>query len=74
MAKRWHKNGSKMTMKTSLSKEYLESFGISLRNGYLFDLEKLRYIKNREDAVSVEVFNEKPEYESEVLRFASRFI
>lgn len=67
-------DGTRQTIHTSLNKEYLNSVGAELRQGFLFDLEHLRYVPNREDATEVTVSKEKPEYDTEVLRFASRFI
>lgn len=67
-------DGSVSTIHTSLNKDYLNSVGAELRQGFLFDLERLCYVKNRVDAVSVDVFADKPVYDTEVLQFASRFI
>lgn len=67
-------DGSIMTFRTSLNKEFLNSRGIPLREGYLYDLDKMKFVRFREDAEQVNVYDEKPEYDSEVLKFASRFI
>ena len=38
------------------------------------DLERMEYTKFRSDSMKIEIMKEKPNYESEVLNFASRFI
>lgn len=67
-------DGTRQTIHTSLNSNYLCELGVSLKKGHFFDLDRLQYVKYRKDAVEVQYFFEPPLFDSEVLRFASRFI
>ena len=67
-------DGTKQTIYTTLNEEILREYGVTLKPHTLFDLNKLKYVKFREDAVQVEIFDCKPEFDKEVLKFAGRFI
>lgn len=67
-------DGSVQSVHTTLNAKILTEYGVSAKEGYLFDVDKLKFIRFREDADSVRVCKDKPVFESEVLQFASRFI
>lgn len=67
-------DGTVQTIYTTLNDEVLKRYGVSRQHDRFFDLQKLQFVDFREDACSVEVSAEKPEFDTEVLRFASRFI
>lgn len=68
------RDGTVQSIHTSLNESFLRSNGAGVKQGYLFDLERLRYVCFREDATEVFVTKEKPEFDSEVLEFASKYI
>lgn len=68
------KDGSKRTVFTTLSQDILLDKGITMKKGFLYDLEHNSYVRLRNDAESIDIFEEKPEYDVEVLRFASKYI
>lgn len=61
-------------LQTTLNKDILASFGVTPKAGYLYDLERGEYVAFREDASTINVTAEKPEFEDEVINFANRFI
>lgn len=67
-------DGSRMTIHTTCSASYLKKVGAELRLNMFYDLERMRYVPFPEEAVEVEIYDDKPVYKSEVLNFASRFI
>lgn len=67
-------DGTAQSVHTSLNPAVLAEFGIEPTVNKFFDLDRLRFVSFREDAKSVIVTKEKPEFDLEVLRFASRFI
>lgn len=67
-------DGSKRTFLTTLSSAVMAEEGVKLREGYLYDLEHHCYEEMRSDVVDVSIYEEKPEFDEEVLKFASRFI
>lgn len=67
-------DGTRITINTTLSHALLQKEGIMPRKGFLWDFNRNRYMKFRRDAVSVDVFDNRPVYDEEVLQFASRFI
>ena len=67
-------DGTKQCIYTTLCPSYCAKTHVKLKEGYFFDLLKNEYIPFREDAVEIEVFSDKPKFDEEVLRFASRFI
>ena len=62
------------TVHTTLNTLLLQKAGAILRTGFLFDLDKGVYVPYDEEADTVEVLGEKPDFESEVLQFGYRFI
>lgn len=67
-------DGSKRTFLTTLSPAVMAEERVPLKDGFLYDLEHHCYEEMRDDVTEVEIFSEKPQYEEEVLKFASRFI
>lgn len=58
-------DGSKRHVYTTLSQELLAEVNARLREGFLYDLFSHSYVKIREDAIAVDFFEKKPEYDSE---------
>ncbi|GEM_PF-2677596 len=67
-------DGSVQTVHTTTNTEILKRRGVEPRLNYFYDLERMEYTKFRSDSMKIEIMKEKPNYESEVLNFASRFI
>lgn len=65
---------TRQVVRTSMNQEVLRSFGVKPMMDSLFDLDRLRTVPFRRDAESVMVYDERPVFDTEVLRFASRFI
>lgn len=68
------KDGSKQSVYTTLCLDIYKKYGITVRPGYFYDLVHNKYVAYRHDAVSIDVYKEKPEFDEEVLRFASAYI
>lgn len=68
------KDGTKVTVYTTISREILRSEGVEPRKDCLWDFHRGMYIPFRQDAESVDIFEDMPVYDEEVLNFASRFI
>lgn len=68
------KDGTKVTIFTSISEKILRAEGVEPRKDYLWDFNRGIYIPFRSDAESVDIFKERPLFDEEVLNFASRFI
>lgn len=68
------KDGTKQTIETTLSKQIMNERGISPRENFLWDFNRNMYVPFCRDAINVEIFDEKPVFDREVLNFASRFI
>lgn len=67
-------DGTMQTIHTTFNERLLDVYGIHPVDGKFFDIDRLQLIDFRKDAVDIEVFADKPEYDSEVAKFASRFI
>lgn len=67
-------DGSRQTIRTTLNHDLLCTYGVSQRDGYLYDFKHAEYVPMREDAVSVEVSQEEPDTERGLIGFANRFI
>jgi hypothetical protein len=67
-------DGSCKTIRASLNKGILSSYGVESRQGYFYDIDKQQFVEFRPDADTVEVYDHFPIYENEVVKFASRFI
>lgn len=68
------KDGTKQTIHTSFNEEVLEQYGARSVQEKLFDLDRLKFVPFRRDALNVNVYQQKPVFDLEVLQFASRFI
>ena len=68
------KDGTKITIYTSLSVKVLRSEGVEPRKNYLWDFNRGIFVAFRQDAESIDIFEDKPLFDEEVLNFASRFI
>ena len=67
-------DGSRQTIKTTLNKEILREYGVSILEDRLYDMEHAEYVPMRKDAVSIEVSENKPEAGGGLNGFATRFI
>ena len=67
-------DGTIETMHTSLSDKVLRKYGAVVKDGFLYDLDRCRYQRWRQDVKDVTFSRDKPEFDSEVLKFANRFI
>jgi hypothetical protein len=67
-------DGTKQCIHTTLCKERFKQLFVEPRENHFYDLEHNKFIPFRTDAKDIEVFDEKPVFDSEVLSFASRFI
>lgn len=65
---------SKMTLQTTLNKDILKQYGASLEEGKLFDINRVCQVVIPPNANDISWYNDKPHYDSEVQRFAARFI
>lgn len=67
-------DGTKQTIHTTMNKEILRKSGAVVRPDFLYDLDRMRYVAIRLDAVDVSVVKEISQESEEVLSFANRFI
>lgn len=65
---------SRKLIRTSLNEQVLNEFGVQAKEGFLFNLDTGDYEPFRVDAKDVNIFSEKPTYDSEVISFANRFV
>ena len=70
----YFKDGSVQTIHTTLNLDKLAERGVELRSSTFYDLDRMEYVPFRSDTDRLEIHRNKPEYELEVLNFASRFI
>lgn len=70
----WFDDETAQTVHTTFNNSILDRYGVAPVSGQFFDLDRLKFIPFREDAVNIEVFTEKPMFNSEVNQFGSRFI
>lgn len=67
-------DGTINTIHTTLNEDLLSRHGVSLKEDHFYDLDRGIFIPFRKDAKDISVYAEKPQFDSEVLRFADRFI
>lgn len=61
-------------VKTTLNKNILASYGVTPKAGYFYDLRHGEFVKFRQDACKIDVTEEQPVFDDEVINFANRFI
>lgn len=66
-------DGSSVAVRTTLDPLILKEFGVKNKKGYLFDVEKRRFIPFYSEAVEIEIVEDLEQCD-EVIQFVSRFI
>ena len=67
-------DGTVRSVHTTLNSKILAEYGVENREDHFFDLDRGIFVHFRTDATDISVTQSKPEYDEEVLQFASRFI
>ena len=67
-------DGTKQMIRTTLNRDILRNYGVSPREGQLFNVLHSEWVYVRSDASYVDVSGEKPEMEGKLNAFANRFI
>lgn len=67
-------DGTIQSIHTTLNTSLLSKYGATTKIDHFFDLDRGIFVPFRKDATSVTISKEKPQYDKEVLQFASRFI
>lgn len=68
-------DGSVRVTRTSLNQDVLNFYGVKPKENFLFDLDRGNFYPIRMDAVSIEVYADKPKIDDKgVSEFVDRFI
>ena len=68
-------DGSKRVVRTTLNQDILRTYGVTAKNGYLFNLDSGCYYPVRNDACDIEIFEHRPVFKDKgVNDFVDSFI
>lgn len=67
-------DNSVKVIRTTINSQILHEKGVGVKPNTFFDLDKYKYYKFRDDVVDISVSKEKPQFDSEVINFANKFI